>query len=99
MRKIIILPHAEQDIRDSVIHYAGKEEGLEKQFLSILDQTFQLISRNPFSFPCIKNPIRKFTVRDFPFNIFYIVENEHIYILAVFHNKRNPKVWKTRKRR
>ncbi len=28
MRKIIILPFAEQDIRDSVIYYSEKETGL-----------------------------------------------------------------------
>jgi toxin ParE1/3/4 len=85
MGKIIILPYAEQDIRDSVIYYAEKEEGFEKQFLSILNQTFQFISTNPFSFPEVKNSIRKFTIKDFPFNVYYIVEDEFIYILAVFH--------------
>jgi len=99
MRKIIILPFAEQDIRDSAIHYAEKEEGLEKQFLAILNQAFLLISANPLSFPLVKIPIRKFVIKNFPFNLYYIIEDDIIYILAVFHNKRDPQVWKTRKLR
>lgn len=97
MRKIIILPFAEQDIRDSVIHYTEKEVGLEKHFLAIINQAFQIISKKPFAFPFIKNPIRKFIIKDFPFNVYYFVEEDNIYILAVFHKKRDPKAWKTRK--
>jgi len=99
MRKIIILPFAEEDIRDSVIYYSEKETGLEKRYLVILNQAFQLISSNPFSFPIIWKSIRKFVVRDFPFSVYYIFENETIFILAVFHNKRNPKDWKSRTRK
>lgn len=97
MRKIIILPFAEQDISDSVIYYSGKETGLDKRYLVILNQAFQLISSSPISFPIIWKSIRRFVVRDFPFSVYYIFENETIFIIAVFHNKRNPKVWKSRK--
>ena len=96
MRKIIILPFAELDIKDSIIDYVNKEVGLDKKFLTILNQAFQIISENPFSFPIIKQTIRKFVIKDFPFNIYYIVNEDHIFILAVFHNKRNPKIWKYR---
>jgi plasmid stabilization system protein ParE len=99
MRKIIILSYAEQDIRDSVVHYNENEKGLDKHFLAIINQAFQLISSKPFAFPFVKNPIRKFVIRDFPFNVYFVVEDDIVYILAVFHNKRNPKVWKTRKRK
>jgi len=97
MRKIIILPYAELDIRDSTNYYSDKESGLEKKYVIVLNQAFQLIEANPFSFPVIWKSIRKFVVRDFPFNVYYIIENETIFIIAVFHNKRNPKVWKSRK--
>ena len=97
MRKIIILPYAESDIRNSIYHYSDKEIGLEKKYIVVLNQAFQLIEANPFSFPVIWKSIRKFVVRDFPFNVYYIIENETIFIIAVFHNKRNPKVWKSRK--
>lgn len=97
MRKIIILPFAEQDIKDSVNHYRDKEIGLEKSFLKILNQAILVISENPDSFPIIKKTIRKFVIKDFPFNIFYLVEEDTLYILAVFHNKRNPAIWKSRK--
>jgi plasmid stabilization system protein ParE len=96
MRKIIILPYAELDIKDSINHYSDKEEGLDKKYIFVLNQAFQIIEANPFSFPLVLKSIRKFVVRDFPFNVYYIIENETIFIIAVFHNKRNPKGWKCR---
>ena len=97
MRKIIILPFAERDIKESVSYYSEKDIGLEKSFLKILNQAFLVIAENPTAFPIIKSTIRKFVLKDFPFNIFYLVENDHLYVLAVFHNKRNPKILKSRK--
>jgi plasmid stabilization system protein ParE len=94
MGNIIIPPFAEEDIKNSVSYYQDK--GIEKQFLIILDHSFQIISKNPLSFPAIRKEIRKFVIKDFPFSIYYFPEDENICILAVFHNKRNPKVWKTR---
>ncbi len=46
MRKIIILPFAELDIRDSVNYYANKEEDLEKKYLKVINHAFLLISEN-----------------------------------------------------
>jgi toxin ParE1/3/4 len=96
MRKIIILPFAEQDIRESTEYYQGMDVDLDKQFLKVINQAFQLISDNPLSFPSVNPNIRKFVVKNFPFNIFYIAAKDIIYILAVFHMKRDPKKWKER---
>jgi plasmid stabilization system protein ParE len=97
MIKVIILPFAELDIRDSVNYYSNTEEGLDRKYLKVINHAFLLISENPLSFPIIKHNIRRFAIKKFPFNIFYVFENNTVYILAVFHTKRNPKVWKTRK--
>jgi toxin ParE1/3/4 len=99
MRKIIILPFAELDIKDSINYYSFKEEGLEKKYLQVIIHAFQLISDNPLSFPVVKYNIRKFTIKDFPFNIYYVFEIKTIYVLAVFHTKRNPRIWKLRNRK
>ena len=96
MKRIIILPFAEEDIKDSAKYYSEKEKDLDKQFLRVINQAFRLISDNPQSFPEVKMNIRMFVVKNFPFNIFYTVRNDSIFILAVFHMKRDPKRWKKR---
>jgi plasmid stabilization system protein ParE len=97
MRKIIILPLAEQDIKQSYEFYAAKKTGLEQVFLQVIDQAIQIVCENPQSFPIVKKKIRKFVVKDFPYVIYYISKAEVVYILAVFHMSRRPVVWKKRK--
>jgi len=97
IRKVIILPFAELDIRSSVEHYKEQEDSLDIKFIKAINNTLSLISKNPNAFPIQKNNIRKAVVQVFPFCIYYVNTSEIIYILAVFHDKRNPRVWKHRR--
>jgi plasmid stabilization system protein ParE len=40
--------------------------------------------------------VRKALVRRFPYAIFYRVRNARVVVLAVFHSKRDPNIWKSR---
>jgi len=97
MKKIIILPFAEEDIKASVDFYADAGEELKIRFVEQLNNSFRTILKNPYACPKVKNQIRKFILSDFPFNIYFIDQTEALYILAVFHTMRNPKIWKSRK--
>jgi plasmid stabilization system protein ParE len=35
-------------------------------------------------------------VRRFPYSVFYRVEADRIVVLAVFHGRRNPRIWQAR---
>lgn len=39
---------------------------------------------------------RRRVVRRFPYVVIYLVEPEHIEVLAVFHTSRDPKQWQGR---
>lgn len=97
MKKIIVLPDAEKDIKETVKFYNENSEELEERFKLSLDFSFTQILQSPKLYPYVKFDIRKFVIKKFPFSIFYIDRKDAIYILAVFHDKRNPKEWKKRK--
>jgi len=98
MKRLIFLPYAEIDIKDSIDYYRENTEGLEKDFIKIIDSSFREITKNPEAFPKIKFDIRKYVVSKFSFSIFYIDRQDFLYIIAVFHDKRNPKDWRKRSR-
>jgi len=98
MKRLIILPFAEIDIKDTIYYYKEISDTLEKDFIKILDLSFLEIMKNPDSFPKVKYDIRKFVVNKFPYCIFYVDDKEAIYVLAVFHDKRNPKDWVKRRK-
>ena len=95
--QIIILPFAELDIRDSVDHYKGIEDGLDIKFIKSINTKISHISKNPYAFPVEKYDIRKAVVDKFPFCIYFVPRTDTIYIMAVFHDKRNPQIWKQRR--
>lgn len=96
MKRIIVLPFAEQDLKDSIEFYKQISDELKSRFISVIDSSFLDIRKNPLAFRKIKHKIRKYVVTEFPFCIFYVDESEAIYVLAVFHTKRNPGIWKKR---
>ncbi len=97
MKKLIILPFAEIDIKDTVSYYKELNDGLDGDFINAIDSSFKEILKNPEAFPIAKYDIRKFVVGKFPFCIYYIDNVDTLYILAIFHDKRNPKDWTKRR--
>lgn len=96
-KKIIILPFAEVDIKESVSFYREENEELAMAFLKCLEDTLKLILRNPEAYTAVKFNIRKAILGKFPFGIFYVISEGTICILAVFHEKRNPELLKKRR--
>lgn len=96
MRTIFITPFAEADIHQVIRYYNTFNPELATYFLQILDQSFKLISEKPLAFPIFYKKIRRFIVNGFPYSVFYMEEPKNIYIIAILHMKRGPKVTKKR---
>ena len=97
MHKLIIKPFTELDATDAANWYNEKREGLGDEFILALDAKINAIQRNTGSFQVIYKNIRRALTERFPYGIFFIVEDENIYVLAIQHTSRSPKNWKKRK--
>jgi plasmid stabilization system protein ParE len=97
MRRLIVLPFAEIDIKETVSYFSSVRDDLDHDFIEAIDSSFQEILSNPEAFPIAKYDIRKFVMVKFPFCIYFIERREAVYILSVFHDKRNPREWQKRK--
>ena len=53
-------------------------------------------ARAPLAWPPVRDDARRRLIRRFPFAVIYLVEPQHIEVLAVFHTSRYPKVWQGR---
>jgi len=94
--KIIVKPPAELDVEEITEWYELHEERLGEQFVSEFKNTSILVSEIPLAFSKRYKSVRSFSLKKFPYNIFYIIQNQTMFIIAVLHQKRNPKIWKTR---
>ena len=93
---LIINPFAEEDIKESMEWYNLQKEKLGEEFFQEIKKTAFSIKENPFQFEEIKNEIRQAIIKRFPFLMFFYIDGSTINIFAVFHQKRNPRIWKKR---
>ena len=81
-------------MQDSYEWYENRIEGLGNRFVGIIDKTIEFILLNPEGYPEKSPPYREIVLNRFPYVLIYEFDKvKHIiYILHVFHTKRNPKL-------
>lgn len=94
----VVFRHAARAEFDSAaLWYEERQPGLGTQFVAEIERAVNLASRNPESFPVKHGVIRSVQVRRFPYSVFFRPEGDQIVVLAVFHARRDPVVWQSRK--
>ncbi|MBO6792670.1 MAG: type II toxin-antitoxin system RelE/ParE family toxin [Balneolaceae bacterium] len=89
--KIHVSSEAELDLQDSYNWYESKVEGLGEKFLSHIDRNFETIASNPFAYAVrFRSFVRAYVMPYSPYLILYIITEESIKIIAVFHTRLNP---------
>ncbi|HKG47341.1 MAG TPA: type II toxin-antitoxin system RelE/ParE family toxin [Pyrinomonadaceae bacterium] len=89
-------PEAEAELTEARGWYSHHHQDLDLEFMECIEVALSLIRSNPHLFPVVYRSLRRAVVRRFPFAIFYEVSADEIQIVAVFHSRRNPEVWKSR---
>ena len=95
-RRLIIRPEAEAETAEAFGWYEDCNPGLGDEFLLCLDAAFNSISRSPEQYPRIHRAARRVLMRRFPYEVFFVEDEEQIVVISVFHAKRNPKCWQER---
>jgi len=84
---------AGRELLDARDYYDDLVYRLGEKFVIEVERCLNVIKTNPLAYPVVKENVRKSVVIKFPFSILYRLEKDNIYILAVMHQKRNPKYW------
>ena len=95
-RPVVFRPEAEADLADAVAWYEERRPGLGLELLLSVEASLEAIRSRPDSFPVMHGAVRRALLRRFPYGVFYLVEREAIVVLAVFHAKRDPRLWRDR---
>jgi plasmid stabilization system protein ParE len=89
-------PEADAELTEARQWYSHHRKDLDLEFMQCIELALSQIRSNPRLFPVNYRSLRRAVVRRFPFAIIYEVSAEEIQIIAVFHSRRNPDVWKSR---
>lgn len=96
MHTIILKPGAEEDIDGIFKWYEEQREGLGYEFILSTDQCINTIQSNPsFAFN-VTDSVRRAVIPRFPYNVYYTIGNESIFIHVIMHQFRDPEEWQIR---
>ena len=84
---------AETEVDDAAAWYEEQAEGLSRDFLDELDRAVRLIRIYPLLAQQIEPEIRRFLFARFPYSLIYGIDQETIVVIAVAHQRREPRYW------
>ena len=93
MKSIQFTKEAVFDIEEIVFWYEDQREGLSYDFELCLEAGINEIQRTPPAFQKRYKEVKIRFINRFPYGIHYIVNDEIITIIAVFHTSRSPSNW------
>jgi toxin ParE1/3/4 len=91
------LPLAEQDALDAAIWYEQRRPGLGEEFLDEVDHAVRTLGESALHHRIRFADVRRTPIHRFKFyGIYYIVRDEEVWILAIFHGRRHPRALRER---
>ncbi len=89
-------PDADAELAEARQWYARQREDLDIEFMECIDDALSRVVRDPDLYPIVYRNLRRAVVRRFPFAVFYEITTDEIQVIAVFHSRRDPEMWKSR---
>jgi plasmid stabilization system protein ParE len=96
MHKISFTKEALFDIEAIVLWYEEQRIGLSYDFELCLEVGVAEISRNPNHFQKRYKSVKVRFISRFPFGIHYLIKENEVVVLGIFHTSRSPKNWSKR---
>ncbi len=87
-----LLPGARAELVLASEWFEDQEEGLGAQFLAAAGHTMNAIQAHPERFARVDAPrrVRRAILKRFPYGVYYIFNGRRIFILSLFHLRRDP---------
>jgi len=94
--RVIFRAAARIEFEEATTWYDKERHGLGEEFLREIDEVIFRVAEKPERFPLIFSDVRKAVAKRFPYAIFFRVRGVSLVILAVFHGRRDPTIWRRR---
>ena len=93
MNKIILTELANNELQDAIQYYEFQVSGLGIKFKNEVESALKRISEYPHVWSQERPEVRKYLLNKFPYKILFSLEKDHILIIAIAHQHREPDYW------
>jgi len=94
--RVVYRRAAQAEFQDAAIWYEQQRTGLGEEFVREIEIAVEKASTTPKRYPIVFGDIRRTMSRRFPYCIYFRERRDSLVVLAVFHGKRDPQIWRTR---
>lgn len=94
--RVVFRRAAKEELEAAAAWYDGQRRGLGEEFLTEVSQALNRVDEHPRQYPVVLEGIRRAVLRRFPYAIYFRERKDLLVVLAVFHGRRNPLVWRRR---
>ncbi len=88
---VIILESCKDDVLQVNNWYESKSYGLGDEFLRVFRASVVILPDYPNLHPEVFAPFRRVLLRRFPYSVYYVVYNDAIHVVGLFHEASNPR--------
>ncbi|MFM9966588.1 MAG: type II toxin-antitoxin system RelE/ParE family toxin [Planctomycetaceae bacterium] len=85
-----------EDVDSAYAWYEDQQSGLGERFLVAVADIVEKIQKHPRQFGRVRGEVRAGLIRDFPYVVYFRLEEARIVVIAVLHGRRDPQVWMKR---
>lgn len=90
---LVVSQRAQLQVEKATQWFFEQTPGVEIKFLIDLEIAMDYIQKNPFKCQLRYKTIRIIFLKKFDFGIHYIVENQTVFVLSIFHTSQNSEDW------
>ena len=90
------LPATREELDEAVAWYEGQQSGVGLRLVASVRQAIAELRDHPDSCPVVRDDVRRKRVRQFPYDLLFVIEDHVVLIVAVAHHHRNPDYWTDR---
>lgn len=93
---LVFRPEVREELNEVYRWYESQQLGLGDDFLDCVEKVLSRIGQKPESYSIIYRDIRRALIQRFPYVVYYRIISSRVIVIAVFHGRRDPKMWQTR---
>ncbi len=94
--RLVLQPEAEADLVEAYLWHEKQRVGLGTELIACVEAVFDRIRQNPELHAAVYRNVRQTLVKRFPYVVCYVIEDDQVDVVAVFHGHRDSAVWKSR---
>ena len=82
--------------REARRFYESEQPGLGAAFVAELKEAVLRVRAFPLAWPVVEEPVRRIVINRFPYLLHYVIDDDVITVIGVYHARRAPIHWRDR---